>query len=297
MPRQGNPEQAVRQARKTGEGGEIAESSGFAEFQWGRNGAPSIRVFGLSCDNFNGSSIFAWRLDGFLAQFRRSQKSAMKITSSLLFSVTLLALGASNAGAAVTITAVNTSVPVAFADFSATGTNRGAIALPVSASAAAGYYSYSAGNAIAVVASGSGVPTFSLTFTNGTVGTLTEFTLSGTVYQFKDNSSNVGEVLAASVAGSVTVPAPAALNITMVSNDGNTASTPNNPPLTKPYSVTVSGVSWVSGSSFTLTWSDTNDGGTDAMFGIGGVSITAVPETSAALLGALGVLGMLRRRR
>ena len=306
MPRQGNPAQAVRQARKTEEGREIAENSGFAEFQWRRNGAPSIRVFRLSCDNFNGFSIFAWSLDGFLAQFRRSQKSVMKITSSLLLSVTLLALGASNAGAAL----------IAYWNFNGllitTASNPGSGGVPTSISADSGTgtvglsgwggtvddFAGSTINALnsnpseeslSLIAGGpSGGPypgngtyitiNFSMTgyenpvVTFATRGTSTGFD-TGT-WSWSANGTNFTPIAGVNTATRSTSFALATVDLSTLNI------------LDRVSNVTL---------RYTLSGATSNSGN-NRIDNIQ-VNATAVPETSAALLGALGVLGMLRRRR
>ncbi|OYV06160.1 MAG: PEP-CTERM sorting domain-containing protein, partial [Verrucomicrobiales bacterium VVV1] len=51
------------------------------------------------------------------------------------------------------------------------------------------------------------------------------------------------------------------------------------------------------GANFWIRWNDFNPTGSDDGLAIDDLSITAVPEPSAALLGGLGLLGLLRRRR
>lgn len=155
----------------------------------------------------------------------------------------------------------------------------------VSASQGAGSYIFSLSSitGVATVASGTvATPSFALTITNNTGSTITGLALSGTVAQLKDNSSNLIETLTATSSGLSGITA-GDYSFTSVSNNGDSSSTVNTPPLTKAYSPTAStGLSFANGSSFTLTWTDANDGGTDAMFGLSGLSINATLAPSNA---------------
>lgn len=51
------------------------------------------------------------------------------------------------------------------------------------------------------------------------------------------------------------------------------------------------------GATFWIRWNDFNATGSDDGLGVDDFSITAVPEPAAALLGAIGLIGLLRRRR
>ncbi|MFT3784772.1 MAG: hypothetical protein QM770_01220 [Tepidisphaeraceae bacterium] len=148
----------------------------------------------------------------------------------------------------------------------------------VSASQTGGSYLFSVGGVtgVATVASGSqSSPNFALTVTNNTGRTITGLAFSGLVAQLKDNSSNQNETLNASVTGLSGITA-SALNITAVSNNGDTSSTVSNPPLTKAYSpAAFTGLSFANNASFTVTWTDSDNGGTDAMFGLANLAIAA----------------------
>lgn len=60
---------------------------------------------------------------------------------------------------------------------------------------------------------------------------------------------------------------------------------------------TLGGINWLDGTTLWIRWIDRNDAGNDHGMAIDNFSITAVPEPAAALLGGIGLLGLLRRRR
>lgn len=62
-------------------------------------------------------------------------------------------------------------------------------------------------------------------------------------------------------------------------------------------SATLSDFSIANGSTFWIRWNDFNVAGSDDGLAVDDFSITAIPEPAATLLAALGVLGLLRRRR
>jgi len=62
-------------------------------------------------------------------------------------------------------------------------------------------------------------------------------------------------------------------------------------------SSSITGLAVTSGATFWIRWSDFNSTGSDDGLAVDDFSITAVPETSTSLLGLLGVLGLLWRRR
>jgi hypothetical protein len=150
-------------------------------------------------------------------------------------------------------------------------------------------------NSVVTVASGTVTnPSFSLTLTNDTGLWLTSLSLAGNRIQYKDNSSNINETLLGSV--SVFTPTISGLDVALVSNTPDAASTVNSPPLTAPYAASLSGFYLAPGHSMTLSWSDTNDLGTDAMFGLSNLSLsptlsltppTPPPHTHPTLRGSL----------
>jgi hypothetical protein len=60
---------------------------------------------------------------------------------------------------------------------------------------------------------------------------------------------------------------------------------------------TVSSISWSNGGSLWIRFVDLNDSGNDHHLTVDNFSLVAVPEPAAALLGGLGFLALLRRRR
>lgn len=69
-----------------------------------------------------------------------------------------------------------------------------------------------------------------------------------------------------------------------------------NPAITTAISFTLTGLSWTSGSTLFLRWSDFNDAGNDAGLAIDNLSVTGVPTPGAiALLGLAGIVGHRRR--
>lgn len=62
-------------------------------------------------------------------------------------------------------------------------------------------------------------------------------------------------------------------------------------------SSSINGIALANGASFWIRWTDFDVTGADDGLAIDDFSITAVPEPTAAFLGSLGLLGLLRRRR
>ena len=230
----------------------------------------------------------------------------MKITSSLLFSVTLLALGASNAGAAVlswnfglnvsTETGAYTSGTAenfSVGSFSI-GNSLGTVGDPITQSSTSSGYTGASGNnnignafrigALDTGSGGSGYYEITITPAAG-------YTIDLTNLDFGNRSTSTGPK-AYALRTSLDSFASDVFTGTLLSDGVWTY---------KDNSVSLS--STTPGEAVTLRLYMYNGAGNPGNNTINGriddvtMTITAVPETSAALLGALGVLGMLRRRR
>lgn len=160
--------------------------------------------------------------------------------------------------------------------------------------------------ALGVLASGSNVMAFGFELVNSTGATLDTITISFNQETWRTSTSVINTLAATyatGAAGSASFlsassgfSAVTALDIVgpaaVASNgavDGNANQVAR--------SYTFTGLNIAAGDSFYLRWQDVNDSGNDAGLAIDDLVISAVPEPSAALLGALGLLGILRRRR
>lgn len=208
----------------------------------------------------------------------------MKIRNSILLTLAAICPFLSPSLEAVNINAVNTDTTVANTDFVRTPSSSNLNAPPSATQSGGSYiFSYGGKSGVATVASGSTpTPTFSLTITNNTSEVLSSVTLFGSVAQLKGNSSSITETLTATVSGisgftveSTTAGGVAAnsLNINTIAGAGVQST-----PLTGTYNATLSGFSLAVGASFTITWRDANDGGTDAMFGLSAMQVRADVE-------------------
>lgn len=219
-----------------------------------------------------------------------------KVSSFVAFT-TVAAMGISSASAAIVITNPGAATPVGIANFSNLTPDRGELAV-VSASQQGGVWKDTETNSISTVGSGSTpTPYFELTITNQTGAPITGITIEGQRIQFKDNTANLNETLAATISG-ISDQTVSGLNVALVSNNGNSQS--DGGTLTAAYSASISNFSLADLASFTIRWTDANDGGTDALFGLSNIVVTsspAVPEPSALGLLGVGAAALLRRRR
>lgn len=169
-------------------------------------------------------------------------------------------------------------------------------------------YSYgSAGStdrALGGLQSGSVVPTFGAQFRNDiTGGTTIDLTLSYTGEQWRLGATGRTDRLDFQYSTSATslttgtwidvnaldFTAPITVG-TVGSLNGNSAA--NRVSISSTFTITIA-----ESANFWIRWSDFNPSGSDDGLAIDDLSITAVPEPSAAVLGCLGALGLLRRRR
>lgn len=202
----------------------------------------------------------------------------------------------------------NTTLPTDWA-FSETGTGANTTYAADTGSGNGGNtYSYgsaaSTDRAFGGLQSGTVVPTFGAQFKNDiTGGTTIDLTLSytgeqwrlGTAarvdrldFQYSTNATSLStgtwtDVNALDFTAPVTVGTLGALNGNLTANRLSISST---------FTITVA-----ESANFWIRWTDLNASGADDGLAIDDLSITAVPEPSTALLGCLGVLGLLRRRR
>ncbi len=177
-------------------------------------------------------------------------------------------------------------------------------------------YSYGTGTAtdraLGTLASGTNVMGFGFELINSTPTlTITDITISFTQENWRNSTSAVNTTAASyttgaaasttflteatgfTAASALSLVGPAAVT-TQTALDGNAVG--NQAART----LTVSGLSILPGQSFYLRWLDANDAGNDAGLAMDNLSLSfvTVPEPNvAALLGGLGVLGLLRRRR
>ncbi len=205
----------------------------------------------------------------------------MKLRKNILLILVAASVLAAAPLRAVSLTTPNTDVNIANTDYTRTPSS-GNLTAPPSPTQGGGSYTFSYGgfSGVATVASGSqATPSFSLTITNNTGSILTSVTLSGLVAQLKGNSGSITETLVSSVTGisGFTVASTTAGGVASNSLDINTVAGAGAPstPVTGAYNATISGFSLANGSSFTITWTDKNDGGTDAMFGLASMKVKA----------------------
>jgi hypothetical protein len=262
-------------------------------------------LFPVPSDDFVALAIWAWSWNENLAKSRRSQKYIMKITSSLLLSATLLAIGASNAGGAVVAywnfnsLTTSTNNGTSYAATSGSGTITVGVAASDQAGSNRGINSFGgttnnvlnsdpAGQALTVQggASESATPvqnngatlTIEVDLTgmeDVIVSYATQKTNTGfNSNQFSYSTDGIGYTSVGSVYDLTTSFALKTFNLSSYSVLDNDS--------TVYFRITFNGA--------------TSNAGNNRIDNIQ-INATAVPETSAALLGALGVLGLLRRRR
>lgn len=125
------------------------------------------------------------------------------------------------------------------------------------------------------------------TVTNSTGGTLNSLSLTYDLYNVS-NTADENHVNGHRVYFSTTGAAGSWVNLSDFNGIDDT---------TANLTTTINGLNWASGTSVYVMWADDNASSADATLALDNVRWTAVPEPSVALLGGLGVLGLLRRRR
>lgn len=160
--------------------------------------------------------------------------------------------------------------------------------------------------ALGAVASGTNIMGFGFELVNSTGGILDTITISFNQETWRTSTTSINTLTAsystgtAGAAGFVAAAtgftAVTALDIVgpaAVSSNGAIDGNLNR----AARSFTFTGLNIAAGDSLYLRWQDINDGGNDAGLAIDDLVISAVPEPASALLGAIGLLGILRRRR
>lgn len=246
-----------------------------------------------------------------MAKFRRSQNSVMKITSSLLLSFALLAIGASNAGGASfvgTFSFAGTTGNVASLPYNGTAIDDVSVGnltkVGVTTSSSSGNSRASGWSTGATDASNSFTGTidtgkyfeFSLTAASGVTIDMSSITFgvgrSGTGPRQWEWRSSV-DSYAATIGSYTTTNAG-------LTNSGGVLTNPDSNSSWTGNVLDLSGAQFknLTSVSFRIyAYNAEATAGTGGLQGNLSFAGTAVPETSAALLGALGVLGLLRRRR
>lgn len=202
-----------------------------------------------------------------------------------------------------------------FVGTKAAGTGTAATGLTADAgtSTSGGIYSYGAASnserALGMLASGTNTMAFGFEMLNSTSAPLTALGISFTSEFWRSSTTTQNSLVAAfasGAAGSSTflTDTTGFTAVTQLNVVGPPAVTPSNGALDgnnavnqTAVSFTITGLNIPVGQSFYLRFTDTNDGGNDAGLAIDNLTVTAVPEPSTALLGGLGLLALLRRRR
>ena len=259
----------------------------------------------------------------------------MKIKSSLLAAAAQLVLLSSYAVAAVTYTSGTYSQTFdglsgvsawsnnsTLAGWYAATTNTPsitAIGSNTGSTTTAGLYSYGVAGTNAVTeralgyatsnaftgAAGSGQNYLGLQLNNGNLANLTGFTLAYDGEQWRRDSTASQTIAvqysldATSLTSGTWTSAGASLSFTSPQFIGSAALLDGNANANRVagLSATVSSIVWAPGTNLWIRFSDLNDSGNDHHLAIDNVSFTAVPEPTAAVLGGLGLLALLRRRR
>jgi trimeric autotransporter adhesin len=158
---------------------------------------------------------------------------------------------------------------------------------------------------------GAGIGALGLSFSHTVPSPMTSFTLTydgeqwrkdntvtqSITVQYQITSSAINTASLVSATGWVSAGSALTFNSPLITTgatalDGN-ASANRVAGLT----ATVSSISWSSTQNLWIRFVDLNDSGNDHFLAIDNVTFSAVPEPSTALLGGLGLLALLRRRR
>ena len=160
-------------------------------------------------------------------------------------------------------------------------------------------------------ASGSGIGALGLSFSHTAPTALTSFTLTydgeqwrkeltvahSLTVQYQITSSAITTANLVAAAGWITAGSGLTFNSPVITSgaaalDGNKSANRS-----AGLTATVSSISWASTQNLWVRFVDLNDSGNDQFQAIDNLTFSAVPEPSSALLGGLGLLALLRRRR
>ena len=163
---------------------------------------------------------------------------------------------------------------------------------------------YSASNTF-TGASGTGKGYLGIQFTNDNIVPLTEFTLTYDGEQWRrDNTvaQTIGveySLDATSLTTGTWTSAGSSLTFSSPQFVGGAGLLDGNASANKSIGLTgtVSSIAWAPSANLWVRFVDLNDSGNDHQLAIDNVTFSAVPEPAAALLGAIGLIGLLRRRR
>ncbi len=143
--------------------------------------------------------------------------------------------------------------------------------------------------AFGTLASGSTVPSMGAFFTNNTGGNISQLSLSGVMEQWRSGSSNtIDEICTFEYSTDATDlltgtwTALTGFNFVEKITSSTTAAPldGNLPENQTALSATMVGLSWPSGTNLWIRWTDVNDGGSDGMYSIDNLSITASATAS-----------------
>lgn len=247
----------------------------------------------------------------------------MKSKSSLLLSLSLFAACAANTEGAISLTngaaytqdfdtlassGASSTIPADWT-FAESGTaNNTTYSAGTGSSTTGDTYSFGSSSsterALGGLQSGSLVPTFGASFTNNVGVGLIHLSISYTGEQWRLGTLDINadrlDFQYSTDATSLTSGTWVDFNSLDFSSPNNTTSGELDGNATENQtnkSATLSNLSIANGSTFWIRWNDFNVAGSDDGLAVDNFSITAIPEPAATLLGALGVLGLLRRRR
>lgn len=154
--------------------------------------------------------------------------------------------------------------------------------------------------------SGTGVGRLGLQISNGTAYSLNQFTLSYDGEQWRRDNASANTITveyslnATSLTTGTWVTAGSSLNFTSPQLSATALVLDGNAPANRVagLTATITSIDWAPGTEIWIRFNDLNDSGNDHTLAIDNVNFTAIPEPDvSALIGAVGILGIFRRRR